>query len=115
MATRTFSKESIQYIDNQTAITSLANLPNGTVSIRVNQLSANTIGVPTELATDFQTMPWQIQGGWQNNGFYKGIMFCGYPTSAPAVAPRVLLLFFSGMDFYFVSIDGANVWKKTET
>lgn len=103
------------FVDNQSHIDSLFNVPSGIVNIRIGQLDSNTIGVPSAIAGDLAANPWQLQGGWQSNGYYKGLMYTPWNTpyvSIPVIGTRVLLVWCDISRWEFSTLDGSTVWTS---
>lgn len=103
------------FTDNLSHIDSLFNIPNGIVNIRIGQLDNNTIGVPSAIASDLSENPWQLQGGWQSNGYYKGIMYTPWNTpyvSVPVIGTRFLIVWCDITRWEFSTLDGTTVWTS---
>ena len=111
MAKDVIQKPKIEYVDNTQTIASMLDLPNGFFNVRVGQITSDTKGVPADLVAGLRTYPWQIQGAWQANGFYKGLLYISYPN--PVSIPRIILVFGTRGQFDYISIDGTQHWTAT--
>ena len=108
------------FVDQQGGvnIASMENIRDGFVNIRMNQLNANTAGVPSAIATDLANNPWQLQGGWQNNGYYKGLLYAANPVvNLPTIGSRIVFIYAepsgTGHKWNFTTLDGAHTWNTT--
>lgn len=97
-------------ITSATPLTTMMNVPSGFLNGRIGSITANTAGMPADLASALGVTGWSLIGMWQENGYYRGLMWVQSNFSAASPVAGLQSLFRVRCDinnWYYQSIDGS--------